>query len=351
MSSGRVIAHLDKEEIELLIEGSSANLPGAESYPLDSESSFDLGSITKILATTTLAMQLVDRGELVVTEAVSRFLPDWNSSEKSEITIEDLLRHEAGLEEWRPFYISCQSSDEALQLISQLPLKYPAKKEFHYSDLSFITLGKVIESIYSQRLDQIFLSEVAQPWGLTSTNFARPVSQKNVVATSIGDSIEEKMVESKIPYNVPEKVEDFSQWRKGILQGEVNDGNAFHLFHSISGHAGLFSNAQDLIKYSREIFQSFSGQGRITAKTIKLFTTSRHYLRQGMGFKLWPIEAGRSAFGHFGFPGVGIALDPERSRALIYLTNRIHTGGKYAPMEEIWRDHFEKFAGIKARGD
>ena len=344
MSSGRAIALVSRERESLRIEGTTRSL-GFLGEPITADTSFDLASITKILATTTILMRAVDQTIIKLDDRVSQFLPNWGASEKSELTVEDLLRHESGLEEWRPFYITCNSSTEVQAKIAALPLKYPARSGFHYSDLNFITLGEIIKQIYSSDLATIFTTEVVKPFALSNTQFARPKSHP-VVATSLGDSIERKMVETKVPYQVPEDVDAFKGWRNEILQGEVNDGNSFHCFDGIAGHAGLFSTLNDLIKYARILLASHNGDGPISSDTLKSFTETRLEPGQGKGFRIFPLSDGSSAIGHLGFTGTGIAIDLAKGNALIYLSNRLHTTGSYLPMAEIWRSELNELAEL-----
>ena len=344
MSSGRAIALVSPAGDSIRIDGTTRSLDRA-GEALSVDTSFDLASITKILATTTILMRAVDQGLVDVTEPVARFLPDWKSPDKADLTLEDLLRHESGLEEWRPFYITCKSVSEVHKKIAALPLKYPARSGFHYSDLNFITLGEVVSRIYTSNLATIFAREVVAPFGLTSTQFARPKSG-SVAATSIGDSIEQKMVSTKTPYAIPEVAEEFTAWRTEILEGEINDGNSFHCFDGVAGHAGLFSTLNDLIRYSRGLIDSQNGDGPINPKTLDHFATPRLEAAQGIGFRRYPMRSAEIAIGHPGFTGTGIAINLAHGSALIYLSNRLHTQGTYLPMADIWRPELTELAEL-----
>ena len=339
MSSAKAVSLITKSGQEFRVTGETSSFGVAHKQQINESSSFDLASITKILATTTIIMRAVESGQIALSDRVGKFIPAWNLDEKAEITIEDLLRHESGLEEWRPFYISCSTPQAAYSMIAELPLKYPIRSEFHYSDLNFITLGQLITVIFGGTLDEIFDAEVARPIGLSSTRFASPVDKNNVAATSIGDSIERRMVETKVPYDVPEKVSDFSNWRGEVLSGVINDGNSFHLFNGISGHAGLFSNLVDLTRYIRALLDGF-----IAPPILSAFTQPRNFPEQGIGFKRFALPNGGYAIGHFGFTGTGFAIDLVKGSGLVYLSNRLHTHGEFRPMVEIWSDEFKEFS-------
>ena len=339
MSSAKAVAFISKTGQEFRVTGETSAFGVAHKQQIDEASSFDLASITKVLATTTILMRAVESGQITLSDRVGKFIPEWSLGEKSEITIEDLLRHESGLEEWRPFYISCKAPEAAYSMIAGLPLKYPIRNEFHYSDLNFIVLGQLVTVIFGGSIAEIFGAEVARPIGLSSTRFATPVDRNNVVATSIGDSIERRMVESKVPYDVPEKVSDFSRWRSEVLSGEINDGNSFHLFNGISGHAGLFSTLSDLTRYIHALLDGF-----IAPSILNAFAQPRNFSEQGIGFKRFALPNGGHALGHFGFTGTGFAVDLAKGTGLVYLSNRLHTHGEYRPMAEIWSDEFKEFS-------
>lgn len=341
MSSAKAVALITRSGQEFRVTGETSNFGVADKQQITESSSFDLASITKVLATTTILMRAVESGQIAITDPIAKFLPEWDRGEKSTLTLEDLLRHESGLAEWRPFYISCKTPEDCYSMIAELPLKYPDGKEFHYSDLNFIILGRVVSVVFGGALDEIFQAEVAKPIGLTSTRFATPVDRGSVVATSIGDSIERRMVESKVPYDVPERAADFLGWRSEVLSGEINDGNSFHLFNGISGHAGLFSTLTDLTGYIRALLDGF-----IAPPILHLFSQPRNFAEQGAGFKRFGLPGGGYAIGHFGFTGTGFAVDLIKRTGLVYLSNRLHTKGEYRPMVEIWSDEFKEFSSL-----
>lgn len=339
MSSARAIAFISKAGVERRIEGRTSNFGVERVEPINAESAFDLASITKIMATTTLIALLIDTGEIRLNQKISNLIPEWRISEKEDLTLEDLLRHESGLEEWRPFYITCKSPDEVFSKIVSLPLKYPKRSGFHYSDLNFMVLGRVIEIVHKAPVSRAFQEEIARPLSLTNTSFSAPINQENVVATSIGDSIEAKMVRTKIPYEVPEDPENFNRWRTQVLSGEINDGNSFHVFQGTAGHAGLFSTLNDLTRYIEGLLEGF-----ISRKTLEEFSKPRTFAEQGIGFKRFRVPGSSFPIGHFGFTGTGFAIDIERKTGLVYLGNRLHTKSEYRPMTEIWSEEFKEFS-------
>jgi CubicO group peptidase (beta-lactamase class C family) len=339
VTSAKGIARFATRNWQTQILGDTSRFGVLPVTQVNSLTSFDLASLTKVLCTTTLVLRAVSSGLVKISNPVSDFIPDWNVGDKTDITIEDLLRHESGLEEWRPFYISCSDQDQIMAKIIAIPLKYPKRREFHYSDLNFMVLGTVLTKVFRGSLDQIFATEVARPLGLTSTQFARPTDQYNVAATSIGDSIEHKMVSTKTPYFVPEQASEFNKWRKHVLSGEINDGNSFHIFKGVSGHAGLFSTLEDLKTYTEALLEGF-----VERTLLVEFSQPRNAEVQGIGFRRFALKDGGFVIGHFGFTGTGFALDLKQERIWIYLSNRLHTKENYKTMNEIWCEEFKEFS-------
>lgn len=161
-----------------------------EQEPMERETSFDLGSVTKIVATTSIIIKMVGAKEIKLDTRVSEILPEWSRNDKREITITDLLEHQSGLNEWKPLYISHTSRESAFTDIAESPLKYLPRSGRHYSDLGFITLGRIIETIKKSSLDSIFNEEIARPLNLMNTQFASPKNRENVAFSSLGDRIE-----------------------------------------------------------------------------------------------------------------------------------------------------------------
>lgn len=304
---------------------------------MQSDTSFDLASLTKIFATTSSLMELVALNELSVDDSVSQYLPAWNISEKKAITIRHLLQHRSGLSEWRPLYISAADSGVAHELIATAPLRYAIDAKRHYSDLGFITLGAVIAAItgkaFIESVSELSLNKLQ----LRATRFASPLDMDNVAATSRGDRYEKTMVETKTPYPVEESSLDFKGWRTRILSGEVNDGNAFHLFKGVAPHAGVFSNAEDLLSF---------GESLLSSPEFEFFTEDGVDPDFHLGFRSWvdTVDACSTRFyGHTGFTGVFLAISPIHSAVFVGLSNRLHTDGEITPTEEIFSRHLNEF--------
>lgn len=293
-----------------------------EELPVTAVTACDLGSVTKIVATTSILMKLIEKQVISLDDEVANFLPEWKSYPKN-VTLRDLLEHQSGLTEWRPLYISQASIDSAREVIASQGYKYSSGR--HYSDLGFITLGNVIGQVLATDLESAFKEWICTPLGLTSTQFAKPVDTSDVFASSYGDHAEIEMIRSQVPYPTSEKLEDFSQWRNEIVQGEVNDGNSFHLYKGVSGHAGLFSTAADLLQFGEEILGSLKGEGYFDQKVLSTFLTVGRDPIQGLGFRNWIFNGEVEYWGHTGFPGVTLSLSPHQKSVVVLLTNRLFT--------------------------
>ena len=304
-----------------------------EELPVTHDTACDLGSVTKIIATTSILMKLIEKRVISLDDDVTKFLPEWGSYPKV-VTLRDLLEHQSGLTEWRPLYISQKSADSARQVIAAEGYKYASGR--HYSDLGFITLGNVIVQVLATDLESAFKEWISTPLGLTSTQFAKPVDLTNVFASSYGDHAEIEMIRSQVPYPTSEKLEDFSQWRSEILQGEVNDGNSFHLYKGVSGHAGLFSIVADLLKYGEEILKSLSGDGYFDQQVVSTFLTVGRDPMQGIGFRNWIHNGTIEYWGHTGFPGVSLGISLESKKVALLLTNRLLTREQPEATEAIF---------------
>ncbi len=308
--------------------------------PMNPDTSFDLGSITKIIATTSALMALAHEEKYSLEDKVAKYIPAWSSSEKSIVTLKHLLLHRAGLWEWQPLYIEDQNPNNVHTRIASMPLRYGVDQGRHYSDLGFLTLGKILTIISGNSLDKTVEELVSNPLKMYSTRFSHPISRENVAATSWGDSIEREMVRSKTPYPIPQSESEFGNWRKEILCGEVNDGNAFHLFQGGSSHAGLFSTASDLVIFGEEILRSLRGEGYFAQEIVKLFLTVGPDSHQTLGFRSWSdtVDGCTDEFyGHTGFPGTVFAISPKHDFVATLLTNRLHVKNPPVPTEDIWR--------------
>ena len=295
---------------------------------------FDLASLTKVMGTTQGIMKLVSDGELSVNDRVAKYIPNFASNGKDDITIADLLTHTSGLTPWQPTYFHAKNSEEVLNYINALPLEYETGTDRRYSDFSFMTLGFIIEEISGEKLDDYLQKNIYEPLKMKDTMFTPSDHlDDKIAATSWGNPFEYKMVDDPdFGYNVPERAEDFGRWRTETLVGEVNDGNSFYANEGIAGHAGLFSTARDLAVLGQAMLNGGS-YGKVKLydqEVIKDFITPQRF-GQGYGWELnksWYMGEKHSekAFGHTGFTGTQVIFDPVYDLQIIVLTNKQNNG-------------------------
>lgn len=278
---------------------------------VDEHTRYDLASLTKVVVTTTAAMQLVERGRLHLDSTVASYVPAFGVRGKQHITIRNLLTHRSGLEAFRPFHQLRVDSAAVLDSILAAPLVYDPGSRTVYSDFNMIVLGRVIEQVTGMSLDAYARRHILAPLGMISSDF-RP-----------SDSLR--------AYCAPTEYDH--HWRRRLVQGSVHDETA-DLLGGVAGHAGLFSTASDLARFARMLLGRGVLEGRriVDAATISLFT-SRQSTRgtRGLGWDLRSAtgsSAGRyfsmHSFGHTGFTGTSIWVDPTARIAVVFLTNRVH---------------------------
>ena len=282
--------------------------------PASDTTRFDLASLTKVVATTTAMMMLVERGHVDPDEVVVTYLPEFGSNGKSTVTVRQLLRHRGGLVPFRRYYLEPNASRESvLQAILGDTLVYQPDKDERYSDLGFIVLGLLVERVTGMDLATFARDSIFVPLGMHATAFR---------ATDGTDA-----------YVVPTEID--SVFRQRLIQGEVHDENAFVL-GGTAGHAGLFSTAKDLSRFARMLLGNgaLDGLRFLDSTTVAAFTRRDHFPHgeRAMGWDFKSIEGytsagkhfGASSFGHTGFTGTSMWIDPEADVFAVLLTNRVY---------------------------
>lgn len=271
---------------------------------------YDLASLTKIIATTSIMLQLVDQGRVALDSPAVKYLPEWRGPRSSSVLIRHLLSHSSGLVAWRPFYKEAVDRADARAQLLLVGPETPPGTRYVYSDMNFMLLGLIAEQVTGMRLDSAFDAMVAAPLRLADTRFRPDSSQRFRIAPT-----------------------EFDPWRQRQLRGEVHDENASR-FEGVSGHAGLFSTAEDLSRFARLWLNRGTLDGvRLAApQTIARFTHAQDTLvsRRALG---WETPNGTNsaghklsaqAFGHTGFTGTSLWIDPSRDLFVILLTNRVN---------------------------
>ena len=282
------------------------------------ETIYDLASLTKVIGTTTAVMILFDEGRIQLDAPVVTYLPEFTGGYKDSVTVRQLLEHRSGLPADRDLWRMAHTPAEARQIVLEAPLECKPGQCYIYSDLGAITLGMMVERVTGQGLDVFLHERVFAPLGMVNTFFKPADSLKSRVAPT----------EVSPPRGYP-------------LQGEVHDENAYAL-GGVAGHAGLFSTASDLSIFAQMILEGgeYKGVRIVSDSTVKLFTT-RAAGSRALGWAMADGQWGsgrfmsEGSFGHVGYTGTSLWIDPEREMFVILLTNRVHAARARQPAKVI----------------
>jgi CubicO group peptidase (beta-lactamase class C family) len=279
---------------------------------------YDLASLTKVIGTTTAVMILFDEGKLRLDDPVVKYIPEFGGGPKDQVTIRMLLEHRSGLPAGRDLWRITQTPEEARAAVISTPLFAAPGQYYEYSDLGADMLGFVVEAVSGQKLDQFLDQRVFTPLGMTDTHFRPDASLRGRIAPT----------ELTPPRGYP-------------LRGEVHDENAYAL-GGVAGHAGLFSTASDLAVFAQMMLNggTYNGTRIVADSTVKLFT------RRAAGTRAlgWDTCGGHgscgnylseTAYGHTGFTGTSLWIDPDREMFVVLLTNRVHAARARRPAKVI----------------
>ena len=279
---------------------------------------YDLASLTKVVATTSALMILYDEGKVHLDDPVSKFVPEFSGGQKDQVTVRMLLEHRSGLPAGRDLWRIAHTPAEARQAVIETPLVCAPNQCYEYSDLGADMLGFVVEAAAGEPLDQFARERVFEPLGMHDT-FFRPA-----------DSLRSRVAPTEVapPRGYP-------------LQGEVHDENAYAL-GGVAGHAGLFSTAADLSVFAQMMLNGgeYNGRRLIADSTVALFTTRAAGTR-ALGWDTCGGEGscgqylGEDAYGHTGFTGTSLWIDPDRDMFVLLLTNRVHEARARRPAKVI----------------
>jgi CubicO group peptidase (beta-lactamase class C family) len=279
---------------------------------------YDLASLTKVVGTTTAVMILFDEGKIRLDDRVSQYIPEFTGGGKESITIRLLLEHRSGLPAGRDLWRIAHTPDEARAAVISTPLFARPGEFYEYSDLGADMLAFVVEAASGQKLDQFLASRVFTPLGMSDTRFRPDASLRGRIAPT----------EVTPPRGYP-------------IRGEVHDENAYAL-GGVAGHAGLFSTASDLSIFAQMLLNggTYNGTRLIADSTVQLFT-KRAAGTRALG---WDTCAGSygcgshmsaNAYGHTGFTGTSLWIDPDRDMFVVLLTNRVHAAKARRPAKVI----------------
>lgn len=275
------------------------------SPPLDTQTIFDLASLTKVIATAPAVMKLLDEGRVTLQDPLSLWFPELKGSEHENTMILHLLTHTSGLPEIG--MSSEQAMQTAIQRLASEKIRYAPGTGFNYADINFIMLGELVRRVSGKTLDLFCREEIFTPLGTSTTMFLPPANLAERIAPTLGNA-----------------------------GGTVQDNNARRL-GSVAGHAGLFSSAQDLARFARMILDGGTIDGRriLSEDAVKLmtapFSCSNSATVRGLGWDMlssFSSPKGRlfseCSFGHTGYSGSSIWIDPKQDLFVVLLTNRLN---------------------------
>ena len=280
---------------------------------------WDLASLTKVIGTTTALAQLLERGDVSLDAPVQRYLPDWAGPMQDQVTVRHLLTHASGLPSFRPYDTLTHNPDSLALMLFRTPLDRPPGERVVYSDIGAFMMGRIVEKISGERLDHYLAGHVFTPLGMTETMFVPPDSMRYRIAPTEVDTR-----------------------RGGLVRGFVHDERAYYL-GGVAAHAGLFSSARDVARFATMLLRggTLDSTRILSEATIALLTAyadstmnnralgwqkpDRPEMRDKTPSSAWAGQYMSSrAFGHTGFTGTSIAVDPALDLYIILLSNRVN---------------------------
>ena len=304
---------------------------GKESYDADAAAVtpgtiYDAASLTKAVVTTTLAAMLTESGRLDLNAPVARYLPEWaagpNPKWRERVTVRHLLTHTSGLPAHREYFKLAKTRRELLALAMAEPLDAEPGAQSVYSDIGFILLGEILERLTGRLLDRTAQERIFAPLGMASTTFHPAAELRARIAPTENDA----------------------EFRKRVLCGEVHDENAW-VMGGAAGHAGMFSTAGDLAIFCQMMLNGgvYAHQRVLRRSTIEQFTAadslSNNTRTLGWNAPTPNSSSGRyfsqHSFGHTGYTGTSMWIDPEKQLFIVLLTNRVHRTRKNDKIQQV----------------
>ncbi len=313
---GAVVVVLHADEV-VFRKAYGARAVKPEKQPMTADTVFDMASLTKPMATATSIMLLLEQGKLATSDPVAKHWPAFAANDKDKVTIEHLLLHTSGLTADNAIADYADGKVKAIERIASLKLEVPAGTRFRYSDVGFIVLGELVERLGGMPLDAYAKRNVFDPLKMVDTLYSPNAElRKRVAPTGVR--------------------------MNQLILGEVHDPRAFRL-GGVAGHAGLFSTADDLARYARMLLRGgeLDGTRVLSEKSVKRFTEPHTVPGKGTMTRSlgWDVDTSYSSprgdlftkgegFGHTGFTGTSLWVDPASRTAIIILTNRVHPDDK-----------------------
>lgn len=329
---------------------------------------FDLASLTKPIATTTMAMILYERGLLELEASIAGIVPEFLTPEflaedarRRTVTFRMLLAHSSGLPAYEKLFLKVSSREELLHAAFTMPLSADPGTRAEYSDIGFIILGVALERIAGEALDVFCQREIFGRLGMVHTTFNPPRDGRAEIPPTADEREADRSAAAAAQSPSGSLLKPRSTFRKRIIQGEVQDENAFVL-GGVAGHAGLFSTAEDVARFARALLSG--GSPIMRPETIALFTRresgpARTSRALGWDTPSSPSQSGKyfgpNSFGHLGYTGTSLWIDPDRKVSITLLTNRTWPDCANQAIKQV-RPRFhdavmEGLDGVRGRGN
>ncbi len=299
---------------------------------VNSNSVYDLASLTKVVCTTTLAMQACEHGVIDLEDRLGRYFPEFRSGAKQQVGLKHLLAHSSGLPAHLPLYKHACGKESVLRRILETPLERRPGSRSLYSDLGFILLGAVLERACGDSLDKLAQEQIFRPLGMRRTCFRPPSDWRPRIAPTENDS-----------------------WRKRLLRGEVHDENACAM-GGVAAHAGLFGTAADLAVFCQALLNGgvYNHRRIVKRTTLETFTQRQTRPPESSRALGWDTPSPNSSagsrlspesYGHTGFTGASLWIDPTRRLFIVLLTNRVHPSRENSAIQSARRQVADTVAG------
>ena len=299
---------------------------------VNSNSVYDLASLTKVVCTTTLAMQACEHGVIDLEDRLGRYFPEFRSGAKQQVGLKHLLAHTSGLPAHLPLYKHASGKESVLRRILETPLERRPGSRSLYSDLGFILLGAVLERACGDGLDKLAQEQIFRPLGMRRTCFHPPSDWRPRIAPTENDP-----------------------WRKRLLRGEVHDENACAM-GGVAAHAGLFGTAADLAVFCQALLNGgvYNHLRIVKRTTLETFTQRQTRPSESSRALGWDTPSPNSSagsrlspesYGHTGFTGASLWIDPTRRLFIVLLTNRVHPSRENSAIQSARRQVADAVAG------
>jgi CubicO group peptidase (beta-lactamase class C family) len=280
--------------------------------PCQLDTLFDLASVTKIM-TTTVVLKLISQKLITLSGQLGQYLPSVSHNRHLAcLTVRQLLTHTSGLRAWYPLYTA---KGDVFSVLDHMDVLHGTDQKVVYSDLNFILLGEMLKHLLQDDLASIMQQQIAEPLGLETLTYYP--KGNNIAATEFGNRIEKGMCK--------DVQLSFSGWRAEDqpIIGEANDGNAYYFFAGLAGHAGLFSNVIDIARIGELYLKGGNWNGsQIIDQDLVDEALTNQVNGRGLGWEQSDLYPG--GFGHTGFTGTALWIEPSKKICVVLLTNRLH---------------------------